>query len=261
MRHTLSFHKQPNRQPSNAQMRFAYTDMKRYRTDHLFHGLLTIFTAGLWLIIWLATSIYNTSRRNQIAREYGLPTKTNIASFILFFLVLFSLGGYKIYTGLFSEKPLESSQLVTGPATQQIKPETQWIYAKTNSPMGRNSIITATTYSLNEIEFGPPYEGKQRGVLTLRKNFNNSHDVYFGLEKGQFRCDNRTCGISARFDDGLVQFFEASPAQNESAPGVYLRNADIFIHFVEAANSVTITANFLDQSFQTFQFDTSNLRW
>jgi hypothetical protein len=242
-------------------MRFAYADMKRHRTNRLLHALLSLVTAGLWLIVWLAVSIHNTWRRNQIAREYGLPTETNIGYIILVFLILFSVVGYKVYSHLSTGKQTEATTVASGPAAQQAKPETHWIYAKTNSPMGRSSIITATTYSQNEIEFGPPYEGKQRGVLTLRKNFNNSHDVYFGLEKGRFQCDNRTCSISVQFDNGLVQFFEASPAQNEGTPGVYIRNADIFIHFAEEANAVTITARFLDQPFQTFQFDTRNLKW
>lgn len=258
----MSAYKQPNRQPSNAQKRFAFSDMERHKTNRSLHAFLSIVTAGLWLLVWLAVSIHNTRRRNQIAREYGLPTETNVGFIILIFLILFSAAGYKIYSGLSGGKPAEVPvNAAIGPATQEAKPETRWIYAKTNSPIGRGSIVTATTYSVNEIEFGPPYEGKQRGVLTLRKNFNNSHDVYFGLEKGQFRCDNRACGITARFDTGLVQFFEASPAHNESTPGVYIRNADTFIHFAEASNAVAITAAFLDQRKQTFQFDTRDLEW
>jgi hypothetical protein len=257
----MSTHQQPNRQPSNAQMRFAYADMKRHSTNRRLHLILSIVTAGLWLIVWLAVSIYNTRQRNQIAREYGLPPETNIGYIILVFLVLFSVVGYKIYSDLFTGRQTDSLPVTGGPVAQPIKPESPWIYAKTNSPLGRSPIITATTYSQNEIEFGPPYEGKQRGVLTLRKNFDNSHDVYFGLEKGRFQCDNRTCSISAQFDNGLVKFFEAAPAQNESTPGVYLRNANNFIRFAESAHAVTITAHFFDQSFQTFEFDTRNLKW
>ncbi|WP_031430483.1 hypothetical protein [Methylomicrobium agile] len=236
--------------------------MARHKTNRSLHAFLSIVTAGLWLLVWLAISIHNTRRRNQIAREYGLPTETNVGFIILIFLALISIAGYKVYSGLSSGNPPEAPlDAAIGPATQQTKPETRWIYAKTHSPNGRGSIVTATTYSLNEIEFGPPYEGKQRGVLTLRQNFNNSHDVYFGLEKGQFLCDNRACGITARFDTGMVQFFEATPAQNENMPGIYIRNADIFIHFAEVSNTVTITAAFLDQTKQTFQFDVHDLNW
>jgi hypothetical protein len=258
----MSAYKQPTRQPSDAQRKFAFGDMERYKTNRVLHAFLSIVTAGLWLLIWLAISIYNTRQRNQIAREYGLPTETNVGVIILIFLIPFSVLGYKAYSGLFGSKSAEVPvDAAIGPATQQAKPETPWIYANTHSPIGRGSIITATTYSLNEIEFGPPYEGKQRGVLTLRKNFNNSHDVYFGLEKGQFRCDNRACGITAQFGTGMVQFFEATPARNESTPGVYIRSSDTFIHFAKASDTVTITAAFLDQRKQTFQFDTRDLKW
>jgi hypothetical protein len=253
--------KQPNQQPSDAQMRFAYADMDRHKTNRFLHTVLSIVTAGLWLVVWLAVSIYNTRRRNQIAREYGLPTETNVSIIILLFLVLFSVAGYKIYSRLSAGKPTKLPLMADGPTTQQIKPETQWIYATTKSPLGRGSIITATIYSQNVVEFGPPYEGKQRGVLTLRKNFNNSHDVYFGLEKGQFQCDSRTCSITAQFDNGRVQFFEASPAHNESTPGVYIRNANNFIRFAKASAAVDISARFYNQPIQTFQFDIRNLKW
>jgi hypothetical protein len=260
-RHTMSVQKQTHRQPSDAQKRFAYADMERHKTNLLLHAVLSIVTAGLWLIVWLGVSIYNTRQRNQIAREYGLPTETNTGSIILFFLVLFSGAGYKVYSVLFPGKQAGLPPAAEGAATQRVRPETSWVYATTKSPLGRGSIITATTYSQNEIEFGAPYEGKQRGVLTLRKNFDNSHDVYFGLEKGQFQCDSRSCSITAQFDNGLKKFFEASPAHNESTPGVYLRNANNFISFAKASAAVAITARFQDQSFQTFQFDTRHLKW
>jgi hypothetical protein len=257
----MSVQKQTYRQPSDAQKRFAYADMERHRTNLLLHAVLSIVTAGLWLIVWLAVSIYNTRRRNQIAREYGLPTETNTGAIILFFLVLFSGAGYKIFSALFSGKHTELPPAAERSAMQQISPETPWVYATTKSPLGRGSILTATTYSQNEIEFGVPYEGKQRGVLTLRKNFDNSHDVYFGLEKGQFQCDSRSCSITAQFDSGLKKFFEASPAANENTPGVYLRNANNFIRFAKSSVAVAITAHFQDQSSQTFHFDTRHLKW
>jgi hypothetical protein len=246
----------PTPPPSKAEL-FAHAEMEKHKTNHLLHAFLSVLTVGLWLIVWLPISIRNTHQRNLIARDYGIPPEINTGYFVIIFLLLLMIGDYLVYSNRFARKLPE----IEGPIELPAKQETSWIYAKIESPMGRSSILTATTYSLNEIEFGPPYEGGQRAVLTLRKNFNNSHDVYFGLPKGRFQCNDRTCGITARFDSGLEQFFKASPAQNESAPGVYLRNADIFIQLAEAADEVSITAYFLNAPPQTFQFDTRNLRW
>lgn len=258
-RNNISAHEEHRPSPNEARIMFAYAEMEKHRTNHILHLLLSFITLGLWLIPWLAVSIRNTQQRNRIARDYGLPGEINIGYIIIFFLLLSSIGGYQVYSRLLGGTHNEAANMMDGSAAQQPQPETHWIYAKTDSPMGPNSITTATTYSQNEIEFGPPYEGKQRGTLILRKNFDNSHNVYLGLQKGRFKCDNRDCGITARFDNGLEQYFEATPVKNESTPGIYILNADIFIQLAEEANTLTIKADFFDQPSQVFQFDIMGL--
>jgi len=239
---------------------FAYAEMAKHRTSHGLHLLFSIVTLGVWLIFWLAVSVRNADRRNRIAREYGLPAESNIAyKILIIFLILFLVGVYQVYSILFIHTPIEAGESVE-PAAQK-KQETKWTYLKEEDEMGRGMVQTATIYSLNEIEFSPPNEGKQRAVLILRKNYDNSHDVYFGLQKSRSQCNSRVCGITAQFDNGLTQFFEASPAENDTTPGIYISNADIFIQLTEAANVLTITAGFFREPTQTFQFDISGLSW
>lgn len=243
---------------------FALAEMHPYRTRHGLHFLLSLLTFGLWIFVWLGISIRNTHRRNQIAQDYRLPAETNIGYFILYFLfILFSVGGYVIYTQTLSRPPTKSEAgRFTGPPTvEQTRPETRWVYAKEISPYGLGTILTASTYALNEIEFGPPDEGKQQAVLVLRKNSDNSHAVYLGLQKGRFLCNSTTCGIDAQFDNGLVQFFQASPVGNSDTPGLSISEADIFIDLVKAGQALTITSQFVDQPAQVFHFDIRGLRW
>ncbi len=256
---TMSVHKQP----SEAQLMFAYAEMEQHRTHHLLHLGLSIVTVGLWLVIWLAVSVRNTQRRNRIARDYGLPAESNIGYIIIFFLLFSSVavGVYQVYLTLLTGAQAEAAKVTDQPAVQQTKQETHWTYAKEKDRMGLGTSAIATTYSLNEIEFGPPYKGKQRAVLILRQYPDNSHDAYLGLLEGQFDCNSRACGISARFDNGLTQYFESWPPANDKTPGLYLSNADIFIQFTEEANVLTITADFFDEPSQTFQFDVSGLTW
>ncbi|MGJ0485556.1 MAG: hypothetical protein ACR65R_13660 [Methylomicrobium sp.] len=243
---------------------FALAEMHPYRTRHRLHFLLSLLTFGLWVFVWLAISIRNTHRRNQIARDYRLPAETNIGYFVLCFLfILFSVGGYVLYTHGLSRPPteLEPSRFTGPPAGQQTLPETRWVYAKEVNPNGLGTILKASTYALNEIEFGPPDEGKQQAVLVLRKNFDNSHAVYLGLQKGRFLCNSTTCGIDAQFDNGLVQFFEASPVGDSDMPGISISEADIFIELVKAGEALTISSQFVDQPAQVFHFDIRGLRW
>jgi len=261
MQHTMPIHDQPAPSSSEAQLMFASAEMEKYRTHHLLHLLLSIVTIGLWFVIWLAVSIRNTHRRNRIRRDYGLPAETHFGYLILFFLVLFAVGGYLLYSPIYIGTQTEAGNASADAAAQKTKPGAHWTYAEADDPLGRGAMITASTSALNEIAFGSTDAGKQRAVLTLRKNADNSHAVYLEIQQGRFQCDNRACGITARFDSGLVQFFEASPMENANVPGIYISNADIFIQLTEAANTLVVTADFFDQPSQTFQFDISGLTW
>jgi len=263
-RNPMHLSQPPQKPPSEAQFMFALAEMQPYRTRHGVHFLLSLLTFGLWIFVWLAISIRNARRRNQIAHDYCLPAEINVGYFILYFLlILFSVGGYTLYTHGLSRPPteLEASESIGQPAVQQTLPETRWVYAKEVNPNGFGTILTASTYALNEIEFGPPDEGKQQALLVLRKNYDNSHAVYLELQKGRFLCNSKTCGINAQFNNGLVQFFEAAPADNSDRPGLSISKADIFIELVKAGGALTLTSQFVDQPPQTFHFDIKGLRW
>jgi hypothetical protein len=41
----------------------------RLRTNHILHLLLSILTGGLWLVIWVAVSLSNSSERAKVNKQ------------------------------------------------------------------------------------------------------------------------------------------------------------------------------------------------
>jgi hypothetical protein len=41
----------------------------RLKTNHILHLLLSILTGGLWLVIWVAVSLSNSSERAKVNKQ------------------------------------------------------------------------------------------------------------------------------------------------------------------------------------------------
>lgn len=46
-----------------------------YKTSHVLHLILSILTAGLWVLVWILVSISNASQRAAIDRQLAGGTK------------------------------------------------------------------------------------------------------------------------------------------------------------------------------------------
>lgn len=43
-----------------------------YQTSHILHLLLTVFTGGLWVVIWIYKGVTNSTKRDEIDARYGV---------------------------------------------------------------------------------------------------------------------------------------------------------------------------------------------
>ena len=73
----------------------ALEDMKRYKTNHILHLLLSVVTLGIWVIVWLFITSDNTTRRNIIRKEHNLEQESNAAR--VFALIFLSFSIYVLY--------------------------------------------------------------------------------------------------------------------------------------------------------------------
>jgi hypothetical protein len=137
----------------------------------------------------------------------------------------------------------------------------RWQYDESSEKMGRGTVKTAIVRSLNEVQFGFPYSGEQRGTLLLRVHPKHGKDVILGVEKGQFLCGIYNCNVAVRFDNGKVQNFTAVGPADHSTTMLFLRGYDRFIAGARKAKKVYIEAQFFQQGTRVFEFDISGLKW
>ena len=64
----------------NQETHFALADNK---VNHILHLIVTLVTAGLWLIPWLIISAHSCSKRNDIRKAANMSTEFNWAGIII----------------------------------------------------------------------------------------------------------------------------------------------------------------------------------
>jgi hypothetical protein len=77
-------------------------ELMHYKTNHVLHLLMTVFTAGLWVCVWIFVCASNTSKRNQVRTAYGFKKESNISKFIIglaFVLIVLMAVGSKANAG------------------------------------------------------------------------------------------------------------------------------------------------------------------
>lgn len=151
-------------------------------------------------------------------------------------------------------------------AVQQETPAAEnatlhWIYDESPDKMGRGTVKTATIRSLNEIEFGFPYQGRQRMTLMLRVHPKYGKNVILSIERGQFLCRIDGCAASVRFDQGKPETYSASEPADNSTTYLFIGNYDRFLTGLRKSKKVSVEAQFYQEGSPVFEFDTSGLEW
>jgi hypothetical protein len=59
------------------------TELSEYKTNHILHLLLSVFTLSAWTLIWLIVAASNCSARNSIRENYNKPKESNEAAGLL----------------------------------------------------------------------------------------------------------------------------------------------------------------------------------
>jgi len=90
---------QPNRKPPSAKkLKMANMEMEQHKTNHILHLLLSVFTAGIWLIFWLIVTANNTNERNKIRDKYYIQREPNKTIYFAYAtLVMFVLGAFAFF--------------------------------------------------------------------------------------------------------------------------------------------------------------------
>jgi len=70
------------------------SELDKYRTNHLLHLMLSVLTASIWGIVWIAISAGNVLERNKIRTKNKMALEGNPALYLLmiaFSMILFAV--------------------------------------------------------------------------------------------------------------------------------------------------------------------------
>ena len=131
----------------------------------------------------------------------------------------------------------------------------KWTYHIEEDAMTSRKAKFASIYSENSVEFGFPYQGPQRGTLTIRDHPSYGHDVYLSIERGQILCQSyEDCEIKVRFDEREPESWGASASSDHSTTIIFLRNEARFTRKMRAAKVVRIQIPVYQEGQQVFEF-------
>jgi hypothetical protein len=131
----------------------------------------------------------------------------------------------------------------------------KWAYNSYQDAMTSRPTFIARIKSENAVNFGFPYDGSQKGLLTLRKDPKHGYDAYFSVDQGQILCRSYDgCSISIRFDDNEVQNYSATGPSDLSTTTIFINNFDRFYAKLKNAKVVKIQVPFYQEGERVFEF-------
>jgi len=136
----------------------------------------------------------------------------------------------------------EKARVAAGANAERARLARLWGYAHETDPMTSKTSHSASTDSSNTVEFSFPYQGAQRGTLTLRRHARHGGDVIFNIARGQLQCDVHHCPISVRFDEGSVRCLNAGKPSDHDSTVTFIPNYDDFASRMLKAKKVRIEA-------------------
>lgn len=141
------------------------------------------------------------------------------------------------------------------PAVGSASTTMSWSYTRTSDPMADGVVRRASIRSWNEVRFSFPYEGVQRGRLTVRDHPTYGRRVIFSIERGHLLCSSpNRCAVRVRFDDGPAQTWQGVPPADMSTETIFFRNYSDFVQRIRNAQVVRIQPRVYQEGSPVFQF-------
>ncbi|MFA9487130.1 MULTISPECIES: hypothetical protein [unclassified Moraxella] len=149
----------------------------------------------------------------------------------------------------------------TNTATAAAEPASasNWDYQQEEDKMRGTKVHFAHTLSTNAADFSFPY-GKSQAAINLRHNQSGT-DAMLRIVSGQFDCNYDGCSIAVKFDDGAIETYRMSNADNGLNDVLFFDNPKAFIKKLKSSKSVIIEAPFFNHGKEQFEFNIAGLDW
>lgn len=134
-----------------------------------------------------------------------------------------------------------------------------WMYRDEGDPMG-GQIRSASVQSNNTLSLDFPYQGEQRGTLTLRSHPRHGKDVILQIQRGQFQCTSyQGCDVLVRFDQNSPKKYRAvEPSDNDSTT-LFLRGYEGFMGSLRKAKTVRVEFTLFHEGTRSLEFNVGSL--
>lgn len=137
--------------------------------------------------------------------------------------------------------------------------EFKWKYHVTTDKLTNKPTYIAVVQSINQVNFGFPYEGDQRGHLMQRTHPQHGDDLILSVEKGQMLVRSyEDTTVEVVFDEGTPNSFKVVGPADHSTTMLFIRNSEGFMESMLKAKTVKISVPFYQQGNVVFEFNVSD---
>lgn len=131
----------------------------------------------------------------------------------------------------------------------------QWDYLTRGEKMTGKSEHTATLQSDTSLAFAWPYNGRNMGVILVRKHPEYGTNVIVTIEKGQILCRTYDpCTVSVKFDNKAPMRFSGTPPADHRSTAVFLTPTARFIAEASKAKTILVQLNVYQQGSPVIEF-------
>ena len=137
--------------------------------------------------------------------------------------------------------------------------EFKWNYQASEDKLTSKPGYVAWVKSVNEVNFGFPYGGEQRGELMLRTHPQYGKDLILSVKKGQMLVRSyEDTTVKVVFDSGFPVTYKVVGPADHSANYLFLRDYYGFVERMTKASKVKISVPFYQQGDVVFEFNISD---
>lgn len=131
-----------------------------------------------------------------------------------------------------------------------------WYYLPSKDEMTGKTTYSATLKSINELNLSFPYQGAQRGILTLREHPRHGKDMIFNIDKGQIICGRVSdCYVEIKFDDQPIKKYPASFPSDNSSNILFIEGYQELIIKLKQAKTLKLNVTIYQEGQHTFTFN------
>lgn len=137
----------------------------------------------------------------------------------------------------------------------------KWTIEVSVDKMGRGTRVEAKKVSNNTLEFGFPYNGKQRATLWFIKFIGNEKRVVLSVDKGQFNNIYMNNTVDVKFDDDKVKKYKYEFSNDGNVNYILLNDFNSFTKKARTSKKVMIEAGFFQSGNHILEFDLTGFDW